>query len=582
MELATNQAVGDVLEEIAELLELKGESSFRIRAYENAARTIRHLSTDIGEMSDAGALRSVPGVGEALALKIVEYLESGQMSYLESLRSEFPSGVRQLMGIPGVGPKMAARAYHELGIETVESLQLAAEDGRLAALPRLGQKTAENVLKAIERSRQQESKRIPIGDVLPYVNMVMQRLAGHDYVRNLTVAGSLRRFRETIKDVDVIATSKDPERAFELFLGLPGIREVIARGPTKLSVITDRGVQIDFRIVPDEAYGSLLQHFTGSKAHNVQLREYALKRGQSLSEYGIVDAETAERTSFGDEASFYAALDLPWIAPEIREGTGELDAARAGRLPALVTIEDIRGDLHVHTNWSDGTASIDDMISAAVARGYEYVAITDHSPSRGGNPGGLSIERLAQQRQALDDAQRSFPGIRILHGTEVDIKNDGSLDFPDDVLERLDWVVASIHSTFSMGIDQMTARMLAVIRNPNVDAIGHPTGRILGRRPPYELDMEAVFAAAAETGTALEINSFPQRLDLRDSYVRRAIELGIKIVVDTDAHSIAELNQIDFGIAVARRGWAQAANIVNTHPLHEVLGRKRVRANGSA
>jgi len=568
----TNQSVGDVLEEIAELLELKGEGGFRVRAYENAARTIRHLSTDISEASDAGQLRDIPGVGEALALKIDEYLRTGEMTYLEKLRSEFPAGVRALMVVPGVGPKMAARAYHELQVESLDGLEEAARDGRLAALPRLGQKTADNLLHAIERARRQDSQRTPIGDVLPYVNMILTRLQGNDFIRNLTVAGSLRRFAETVKDVDIIATSPEPERAFELFLTLPGIREIVARGPTKLSVLNERGLQLDFRIVPDDAYGSLLQHFTGSKGHNVQLREYALKRGLSLSEYGITSIETRERQAFADETAFYAALDLPWIAPEIREGTGELDAAIHGRLPALVSVDDIRGDLHAHTDWSDGQGTIDEMVSAAVARGYEYIAITDHSPSRGGNPGGLTIERLASQREALAKAQKKYPGIRILHGTEVDIKNDGSLDFPDDVLASLDWVVASIHSTFSMGIDQMTARMIAAVRNPHVDVIGHPTGRILGRRPPYELDVEAVFEAAAATGTILEINSFPQRLDLKDVYVRRVVELGIRIAVDTDAHSVAELGQMEFGVKIARRGWAEPRNIVNTGSIDEILG----------
>jgi len=491
------------------------------------------------------------------------------MQYLDGLRAQFPDGVRRLMGIPGIGPKLAARVYAELGVQTIDELQVAASDGRLAALPRLGQKSAENVLRAIQRASKQETLRTPIGDALPYLRMVLERLEGHDFLRNVTPAGSLRRFQETIHDVDIIATSSEPEKAFDLFVSLPGVREVIARGPTKVSIINDRGLQIDFRIVPHEAFGSLLQHFTGSKQHNVQLREYALKRGQSLSEYGITVVESGDRQTFVDEQSFYAALDLPWIPPEIRQGLGEIDAAKSARLPRLLTLGDIRGDLHVHTNWSDGRGTIDEMVSTAVARGYNYVAITDHSPSRGGSPGGLSIERLEDQRQALLEAQERHPEIRIFRGAEVDIKNDGSLDFPDEVLAGLDWVVASIHSTFSMGIEEMTRRLICAIENPNVDAIGHPTGRILGKRPPYELDMDRVFAAAAATRTALEVNSFPQRLDLQDSYVRRAIEHGIKIVVDTDAHSVAELGQMEFGVQVARRGWAQPENVLNTSTLDE-------------
>ncbi|HZT95947.1 MAG TPA: DNA polymerase/3'-5' exonuclease PolX [Chloroflexota bacterium] len=570
METANNRTIGDILDEIAELLELKGESSFRVRAYENAASTIRHLPEDIGVLAEAGRLKSIQGVGEALAVKIDEYLSTGSMGYLDELRSQFPPGVRRLMSIPGVGPKLAARAYRELGIESVDELKQAAEDGRLAALPRLGQRSAENVLRAIARSAGQEGERIPIGAALPYVREIMRRLEGTDVAANVCVAGSVRRFQDTIHDVDIIATSDDPDGVFDLVLTTPGIREVAARGPTKLSIVTTRGMQVDFRIVPHEAFGSLLQHFTGSKQHNVQLREYALKRGQSLSEYGIMDVESGQRTAFSDEQSFYAALDLPWIPPEIRQGTGEIEAAREGRLPKLVSVGDIRGDLHVHTDWSDGTASLEEMVRAAVTRGYSYLAITDHSPSRGGRPGGLSVDRLRRQAELIEEVQRRFPDIHLLRGTEVDIKNDGSLDFPDEVLARLDWVVASIHSTFSMPAPQMTERMLAAIRNPHVDAIGHPTGRVLGGRPPYEMDMEAVFQAARETGTVLEINSFPQRLDLKDSHVRRAIDLGVMLSVDTDAHSVAELGQMEFGIEVARRGWATPDSVLNTRSYEEL------------
>src|SRR5579884_1795240 len=563
MESMNNQVIADVLDEIAELLELKGESAFRVRAYEKAAAAVRSLPADISDLAGEGRLQSIPGVGGALAQKIDEYLRTGRMEYLEGLRAQFPPGVRQLMGVPGVGPKLAARAYQELGVETLDGLQEAAADGRLAALPRLGERTAENLLKAIERARSQQSTRLPIGDVLPYVRMVLRRLEEVEVVRNVTVAGSLRRFRETIRDVDIIATSDAPSAAFDLFLSLPGIKEVVARGPTKLSVLNERGLQIDFRIVPHESYGSLLQHFTGSKEHNVALREYALRRGQSLSEYGIAGVETGERQLFAAETEFYAALDLPWIPPELREGTGEIEAGLAGALPALLETGDIRGDLHMHTDWSDGTASLEAMVEAAIGRGYEYVAVTDHSPSRGGDPGGLSVDRLHRQREALAVVRERHPEIHILHGTEVDIKNDGSLDFADEVLAELDGVVASIQSSFSLSQEQMTRRMVSAIANPHVDLIGHPTGRILGRRPPYELNMEAVFEAAAEHGTALEVNSFPQRLDLKDSYVRRAVEMGIPIAVDTDAHSIAELNQLEFGVRVARRGWATAAGVVN-------------------
>jgi DNA polymerase (family 10) len=572
MESATNQTVGDLLDEISELLELKGESSFRIRAYENAARAIRNMTSDVVDMTERHALQEIPGVGDALAKKIEEFVLTGRMEYVEGLRSEFPSGVRALMKIPGVGPKMAARAYQELGTETLGALEEAARDGTLAALPRMGQKTADNLLRAIERAKQQESARTPIGDVLPFVSSVLGLLHGQEFVHNITVAGSLRRFNDTIKDVDIIGTSPEPERAFDLFMTIPGISQVVARGPTKLSVLTARGLQVDFRIVPDEAYGSLLQHFTGSKAHNVQLREYAVRRGQSLSEYGIVDVESGARQPYADEISFYAALDLPWIPPEMREGTGELEAALARSLPEVVSSEDIRGDLHLHTNWSDGRSKLEEMVASAEGLGHEYIAITDHSPSR---PGGLNAERLAAQRIELDEARRRHPNIRVLHGIEVDIKTNGTLDLPNDVLADLDWVVASAHSAFNMDAKEMAHRLVSAIRSPHVDCIGHLTGRLLGRRPPYDLDLDAVFQAAADTGTVIEINASPKRLDIKDTYVRRAIEMGIVIAINTDAHDIGQLSQMEFGVRVARRGWAEACNVINTWPIEDVLQHRR-------
>jgi DNA polymerase (family 10) len=571
LESANNLRVAAVLQEIADLLELKGEGAFKVRAYENAARTLRHLPEDVASMEAQGRLRSIQGIGDALSAKISEFLKTGSITYLDKLQEEFPPGVRALMLVPGVGPKLAARVYRELDVETLDQLSEAARDGRIASLPRLGSKSAENLIRAIERAQSQDYARTPIGEVLPYVQSLVAHLATDSSIRNVMVAGSLRRFRETVRDVDIIGTSDAPDSAFDMFVTMPGIVEVIARGPTKLSVRTDRGLSIDFRIVPHECFGSLLQHFTGSAAHNVQLREYALKRGQSLSEYGITNVETSERLTFVDEAAFYAALDLAWIPPELREGIGEIGAARSDALPHLVMAEDIHGDLHMHTNWSDGKATIREMVQAARGRGYEYIAITDHSVSRGGNPGGLSAERLERQQAALDEVQSEFPDIRILHGTEVDIRNDGALDFDDEVLAKLDWVVASVHSTFSMDRERMTARIVKAVRNPHVDCLGHPTGRILGRRPPYDLDMDAVFEAAARSGTAIEVNSFPQRLDLKDTHVKGAIAAGVRICINTDAHTTGELAQIDYGLSAARRGWAQPQDIINAMPLRDLL-----------
>lgn len=566
---STNLALAEVLREIVDLLQLKGESAFRVRAYENAAQTIQELSTPITDVASTGRLRDIPGVGEALARKIQEFLETGRMTYLDGLRSEFPDGVRDLMRVPGVGPKLASRVYRELGVQSLAELEVAARDGSLAGLPRLGQKTADNVVRAIERTRAQDN-RSPIGQVLPLVSELIEALGNHDFIHNLTAAGSVRRFQETIGDVDIIATSAHAENAMAIFTTLPQVREIISTGTTKSSTISRSGIQVDFRIVQDEAFGSLLQHFTGSKEHNVQLREYALRRGLSLNEYGITDVATGLRTSFADEADFYAALGLPWIPPEIRQGQGEIEAAAQWRLPQLIAVDEIKGDLHAHSNWSDGTASIEDMVVSAAARGYAYVAITDHSEMRA-NAGGLTVDRLRRQSDEIAAVQERHPEIRILRGSEVDIRVDGSPDFPDSVLEELDWVIASIHSSFNMPGERMTERMLRAIENPHVDAVGHPTGRILGRRPPYELDMEAVFSAAARAGTALEVNSFPDRLDLKDTHIRRAIALGAKIVIDTDAHAPEHFQNVFFGVEVARRGWATRDSVVNASPLHSLL-----------
>jgi DNA polymerase (family 10) len=360
-----------------------------------------------------------------------------------------------------------------------------------------------------------------------------------------------------------MGTSTDPTTAMTRFVTLPQVRQVLSQGFTKSTIITDNGLQVDLRLVEAEAYGSLVQHFTGSRDHNIQLREYALARGLSLNEYGILNTDSGSRTSYTDEKEFYAALGLDLIPPEIREGSGEIAAARAHKLPNLITMTDIRGDLHVHTEWSDGTLPIEDMVDAARGRGYEYVCITDHSGGIG-VAGGLSVERILEQIEVVHEVARASWDIHVLAGSEVDIKRDGSLDFPDEVLERLDWVIASVHSGFNQPEEQMTQRIVRAMENPHVDAIGHPTGRLIGKREPYALDIEAIFAAAARTKTALEINSFPERLDLVDVHARRAKDLGVMLVIDTDAHAPIHMDNIRYGVAMARRGWAEPENVLNT------------------
>ena len=563
-----NADVAAALSEVAELLELKNESGFRIRAYQNAAKALGNQTEDVRTLVASGELVKIKGIGSGIARTIEELLSTGHIAYLDELRGEFPEGVRRLLSVPGVGPSLARRVYGELGVTNLDELRLAAEDGRLAALSGLGEKSAQNVLRAMQRVNKAES-RVSIGKAVPVVEELMEALRDVPGLDRLVPGGSLRRWSPTIGDIDMMATSTDPAEAMNRFVSLPQVRQVLSHGHTKSSIITDNGLQVDFRLVEAEAYGSLVQHFTGSRDHNIELREYALSRGLSLNEYGIADVGSGTRAQFADERDFYAALGLDLIPPEIREGHGEIAAARAHRLPNLVTVGDIRGDMHVHTEWSDGTLPIESMIEAARQRGYEYVCITDHSGGIG-VAGGLSEERVLEQIEAVRAAARLYPDIQVLTGSEVDIRRDGSLDFPDEILERLDWVIASVHSGFNQPEEQMTQRIVRAMENPHVDAIGHPTGRLIGKREPYALDIEQMFAAAARTRTALEINSFPERLDLVDVHARRAKDLGIMLVVNTDAHAPVHMDNIRYGIAMARRGWAEPSNVLNTRSFDQL------------
>jgi len=558
-----NADVAAALDEIAELLELRNESTFRIRAYQNASKALTGITEDVRVLADSGRLVDVKGVGKGIAERIEELLSTGKIGYLDDLRREFPAGVRSLLAVPGIGPSLARRAYLELGVQSLEDLKLAAESGRLAELPGLGEKSAQNVLRALGRVSKREH-RISIGKAMPLVEELIADLQAVQSLPNLMPAGSLRRWSPTIGDIDLMATSSDPAAVMDAFVNLPQVRQILGHGATKSSVVTDNGLQVDLRIVEEAAFGSLIQHFTGSRDHNIELREYALNMGLSLNEYGITAASTGAVRMFTDEREFYRALGLAWIEPELREAQGEIRAARDGTLPHLVGVEDVRGDLHVHSDWSDGAVPIESMITAAEDRGYAYVAITDHSGGIG-VANGLSPDRLIEQMGLVRQLAERHPRIRVLCGSEVDIRRDGTLDFPDEILAQLDWVVASVHSGFNQTEEQMTARIIRAMENPHVDALGHPTGRLIGKREPYAVDLEQVFRAAARTHTALEINSFPERLDLSDRHARRAIELGATLVVDTDAHAPAHLDNIRYGIAMARRAWATADDVLNAY-----------------
>lgn len=564
-----NQEIAQAFREIARLLQIKGENPFKIRAYERAVDVFNALPEEAAEIAREGRLEEVPGVGEAISDKVTELLETGRLDYLDRLRAEFPAGVTRLLDVAGVGPKTAARLVKEFGVGTPEELEAAIAADRFKRASGIGDKLIQRWTRHFER-RQEIGGRIPLGVALPVALTVVEALQAVPGVRNLTPAGSLRRLEETVGDIDIIGSADRPEAVTDAFVHLPQVREVLWHGPQKASVRWESGVQVDLRILDHESFGALLHHFTGNRQHNIDLREYAVQRGWSISEYGLTNLKTGERVRIADEADLYARLGLAYIPPELRQGAGEIELAARGEIPTLVTEADLKGDLHAHTDWSDGADTIEAMARAAQALGRQYLAISDHSGGLG-VAHGLSRERLEQQIRIVREVEQRVGGIRLLTASEVDIRADGSLDFPDDLLAQLDWVVASVHSSFEQSRDVATARVIRAIEHPAVTVIGHPSSRLIGHRDPIDLDYEDVFAAAKRTGTALEINSGPERLDLRDHHVRRARDLGVPLVVSTDAHATGNLAWIRFGVGVARRGWCRPEDIVNTRPVGDFL-----------
>jgi len=565
-----NTQIAQTFESIADLLELKGEVVFKIRAYQRAARAIEHLPVELEQMvKENSDLKKIPGIGDAISKKIHDLIATGSLEYYDELKAEFPEGIIQLMNVPGIGPKTALRLSKELGISTVEDLERAIVEGRVASLPRLGEKSAENILRHI-RSLRSKDQRIPIGQALPVAEEIIKSLRRHPALGQIAPAGSLRRFRDTIGDIDIMGTASDAEGVIAAFVALPIVRDVLVKGPTKASVIVHGGLQVDLRLVEDSQFGALIQYFTGSQQHNIRIRDRANRMGLSINEYGITDLKSGQVETFATEEEVYARLGLQYIPPEIREGIWEVEQAERNAIPQLIQLSDIKGDLHCHSEWSDGSETLEIVIAAAKARGYDYIAITDHSVGRG-IARGLSPERLRSQMARIQELERQIGGIRVLTGSEVDIRADGSLDFPDELLAELDVVIGSIHSAMEQDQERMTARIIKAMRNPHVDIIGHLTTRLLGERDPIQVDVEAVFRAAAETHTALEINASPERLDLKDMHIYRARELGAPLVMSTDAHRIDHLDNMRFGIGIARRGWCQPHDVLNTRPLQEFL-----------
>jgi DNA polymerase (family 10) len=497
-------------------------------------------------------------------------LETGKLGYYERLKEDVPDTLRELLQIPGLGPKKIKLVYDSLQVRDLAGLRAAMTDGRVAALPGMGDKTVQNLQRELERF-QQRGSRTSIGVALPLVLEIIAELQARcPSVIRISEAGSVRRRRETIGDLDILVSSERQREVLDAFVGLPLVAEVIGRGDTKASILGPHHQQVDLRAVPRESWGAALLYFTGSKAHNVKLREMGVRKGWKLNEYGLYEAATDRLIAGAEEADIYAAYGLPWIPTELREDTGEIEAALAGRLPRLIEIEDIRGELHSHSDWSDGQATIEAMWETARAKGLEYLTLTDHTQSLG-VANGLTIERLHQQRAIVDEINRRGSGPRLLHGVELEIRTDGTLDFPDDVLAGLDVVVASVHSGFSQPRDKMTARLVAAARNPHVDVIGHPSGRLIGRREAYDVDLEALIQVCAETGTALEINAHPSRLDLDDVHARRALEVGCWLAIDTDAHEPGNFDLLPYGIATARRAWVGPERVLNCLSLEALL-----------
>jgi DNA polymerase (family 10) len=563
-----NFEVARLFYEMASLLEARDESVFRVRAYQRGAQTLETLTEDVTAVAERGDLQTLPAIGKDLAAKIAEYLATGRIAQLETLRADLPPAFLSLLEVRGLGPKTARALYEQLGVDSVERLEELCRTKQIIGVAGIREKTCENILKSIATLKRGRARSL-LPTARAVAHQVAEALRAHGGVERLEIAGSLRRMRETVKDVDILVTSRQPARVIRTLTSLPSVVEVLGQGPTKASVLHQDGLAIDLRVVEPEAFGAALQYFTGSKDHNVRTREMASRRGLKISEYGVFEEATGARIAGATEEEVYGVIGLPWIPPELRENQGEIDAAREGRLPALVTAGDIRGDLHAHTDWSDGHHPLERLIEAAQARGYEYIIVSDHSKSTA-IAGGLGVEELRAQVAKIRELQARF-SIRILTGSECDILEDGSMDFPDDVLAELDVVLAAVHSRFKQPREAMTARIVRALANPHVDVLVHPTGRLLGSREPYDVDLEAVFAAARRHGKAIEINCSPDRLDLSDVHARRAAELGIPIAISTDTHSLTNLAWIELGCAVARRAWIGREQVLNTRPLEALL-----------
>jgi DNA polymerase (family 10) len=573
-----NLDIARIFNEIADILEVKGENAFKIRAYRKAALTIETLTQDLTVITERGGvkeLKKIPGIGEGIAKKIVEIAETGDCKKHRELKQEMPSELLELLAIPRVGPKTIAKMHQELGITNIEELERAAKSHKLASLPGFGARVEENIVKGIAQYRGYQGRAL-LSVALPYAESIVNELKKLDAVEQLIIAGSLRRMRETIGDIDILVVSKRPNEVMDAFTSLDGVEDVIAKGTTKSSIIIN-GINADVRVVDAVSFGAAAHYFTGSKHHNVRIRELGVKKGLKINEYGVFRGD--ERIGGEHEEDVFASVGLAYIPPELREDRGEVEAAKENRIPTLIELNDLKGDLHVHTNWSDGRDSIEEMAEAALALDYEYIAVADHSPAVG-IAGGLNEEKIPKRQEEIERVNTRFEDegvkFRVLNAVEVDIKSDFSMDFSNEILKDFDMVIGAVHSKFTQDRTTMTKRIVTAMENPHVDIIAHPTGRLLGKRDPYEVDMEQLMAAAKDTGTMLELNSFPTRLDLNDLHCKMAKEYGVLVAISTDAHVTTQMRDVRmYGVATARRGWLEPKDVLNTRSLEELL--KRVK-----
>ncbi|HEX8825057.1 MAG TPA: DNA polymerase/3'-5' exonuclease PolX [Archangium sp.] len=569
--------VAQVLRDISLLLQMKGENAFRSRAYDVAADRISGLGEDLGALVQQGRLQELPGIGQAIADKVSELITTGKLAYFEALKAEFPPGVLELVRVPDLGPKKALALARQLGVDGVDALEKACREGRVRQLPGFGEKSEAKLLDGLALYRRTVNPRRLLGEALPVAERILESVKAAPGVIRASLGGSVRRRAETIGDVDLIASAPDANAVFDAFSRAPEVAHIIGRGESKCSVrLHERDLQVDLRVLPDEDFATALHHFTGSKAHHVRLRGLAHDRGLKISEWGVHDAN-GQKLSVPDEAALYRLLDMQYIPPELREDTGEIEAALQGRLPEdLITLEDIQGAVHAHSTWSDGKNSLEEMARAAQALGLRYLTVTEHSQAAI-YAGGLKEEDLRRQWDEIDRVNETVKGVRLLKGIEVDILESGALDYSDGVLERLEVVIGSIHVRHSMNEEQMTHRLLQAFDNPHLQILGHPTGRLIQNREPYPVRMEAVLDKAAERGVVVEVNGKPERLDLKTEHVRQALQRGVKLVVSCDAHKVADLGNLAFAVATARRGWARKGDILNTLPAQGFVDTLRTR-----